>query len=198
MACHVLGGQRRAVVGCSGGVDLEAVLDRVSAEASAVACREDRVVGLTASFMQPFGDCCDGRGGEFFASFAAASDMGAGGEVNVGVVDAGQFGDPESGLNREREQGTIAPSGPRGRVRRGEQRVGLGGGEERDECPVVAFSGRWRALVGSSRRVLGGAARRIGTANGSLRGERCGSGCCCAGRVRDDRGTRSRHRRPSR
>ena len=60
-------------------------------------------------------------------------------QVDVGASDPNQLRHAESRLHREREQGVIASAGPRGPIRRGEERLDLRIREERDEASLEAF-----------------------------------------------------------
>ena len=73
---------------------------------------------------------------------------------DVAAVQAGELGDPQAGLDGEQQQGPVAPACPAGLVRRGEQRVDLGGGQEGDD-PLVGPLGRDRQHPLDERGVLG-------------------------------------------
>ena len=47
-----------------------------------------------------------------FAALAGAADVGAGAELDVAAGEPGELGEPQAGLDGEREQGAVAPSGP--------------------------------------------------------------------------------------
>ena len=64
-----------------------------------------------------------------FSSFADGVDVGAGAERDVVAGERDEFGDPQAGLDREREHRVVAAAGPGGLVAGGEQRVDLGVGE---------------------------------------------------------------------
>ena len=123
---------------------LSALRDRVGAESAAGAGREQRVVGLTGTFGEPGGEHWSHRRDErhrsLFSAFAvAAANVGAGPERDVAAVQAGEFGDPQSGVDRERQQRAIAAAFPAGRVGRVDQRGSLGRGEVGDRSLLMAF-----------------------------------------------------------
>ena len=64
------------------------------------------------------------RGGPVLAALAVAADVRAGAEVDVVAGQAGELGDPQSGLDGEQEQGVVAAAVPglRGRGRRAARR----------------------------------------------------------------------------
>ena len=105
--------------------------DGVAAEPPAGAGREQRVVGASGSFGQPGLqqrlDRAGERDGSLLASFAFAADVRAGAEGDVGAVQAGEFGDPQAGLDGEQHQDPVSSSFPAGLVRGGDQSVDLGG-----------------------------------------------------------------------
>ena len=114
--------------------------DGVAAEPPSGAGREQRVVGSPGSFGQPgLQQRLDGAGeghGALFASLAFAADVGAGAEGDVAAVQAGEFGDPQAGLDGQQHQGPVSSAFPPGLVRGGDQGVDLGGGQERHD-PLV-------------------------------------------------------------
>jgi hypothetical protein len=79
------------------------------------------------------------RGYPLFAALSGAGDVGSGAQECVGPGEGGEFGDPQSGLDGERQQRVIAPPGARGGVRCGEQRGGFGLGEVGDGLAVGPF-----------------------------------------------------------
>ena len=181
-----LPGQGRASLRGGRGVGADPQRDGVAAEPSAGPGGEQRVAGRPArSVSQPLHDACDRAGeghGSLFAAFAFAGDVGAGAEGDVAAVQADEFGDPQPGLDGQQHQGSVASAFPAGLVGRGDQRVDLGGGQERHD-PLVEPFRRDRQDALDQQRMLGMAQsgdRR--TATGSRSGERCGSGCCCAAR----------------
>ena len=109
------------------------------------------------------------------SSLADGVDVGAGGERDVLAGERGELGDPQAGLDREREHRVVAPAGPGGLVAGGEQRVDLGVGEVGQRgCARCVWLGS-RARARSCRRARGGAARGRRTASGSPRAGCCGS-----------------------
>ena len=177
-----------SIDGQSGGggleVDLEAVLDGVAAESCAGAGREQRLVGSAGALGEPgFEHRPDGRRqwrSSRLASFADGVDVGAGAERDVLAVQGDQLGDPQAGLDREREHRVIAPAGPGGLVAGGEERVDLGFGEVGQQVLARCVWLGSRARARSCRRARGGAARGRRTASGSRRAGCCGSRSCCA------------------
>jgi hypothetical protein len=59
--------------------------------------------------------------------------------VHIGAGQGGQLRDAQAGVDRQREQGVVASSGPGDLVGGGEQRVGFGLGEVGDQGLVEAF-----------------------------------------------------------
>jgi hypothetical protein len=136
----------------------EAAFDRVAAEALAGDRREQRVAGSAGAFPKPglqqrFGRRGQ-RGAAFLAAFADRVHVGAGGERDVLAGESGEFGDPQPGLDRQREHGVVAPAGPGGLVARGEQRVDLGLGEVGEQI-LLGPLGRDREHALDRRGVLG-------------------------------------------
>jgi len=101
------------------------------------------------------------RGDPLFASLAVAGDVRPAAEVNVAAGQPGQLGDPQAGLRGEGEHGVVAPPGPGGLVRRGEQGVNLWLGEPGDDGPVELL-GRDGQDPGDRPGVLGVAEGRVG------------------------------------
>jgi hypothetical protein len=115
-------------------------------------------VRLTCSLAEPDAQHGDGLGGERrgapLASFAVAAEVRSGGELHVGAAQAGQLAGAQPGLDRDQQQGVVAPAGPGGAVGGIEQRVDLALVEEGDERAVKALRGdREHAL--DVRGVLG-------------------------------------------
>ena len=79
------------------------------------------------------------RRASLFAAFADGVHVGADGEGHVLAGESGELGDPQSGLDGEREHGVIASSGPGGQVAGVQQRVDLGVGEVGDEVAFGSF-----------------------------------------------------------
>ena len=88
-------------------MDGEAVLDGIVAEPCPGACREQRVMGLTRVLGEPGPQDGNGESGErrgpLLAALAHATDVRPGVENDVAVGQADQLGDPQPGLDRERE-----------------------------------------------------------------------------------------------
>ena len=147
-----------------GGVFGEAVLERVAAECSAGAGREQRVVGVPGALCEPGAQDRDGLLGQrrdpLLAALAQAVDVRAGAEVDVAALQCGQLGCAQPGLGGEQQHRVVAPAGPGGAVGCGEQRVDLGFGEERDERPLEALG--WDREDAADRGgVLGVLERRV-------------------------------------
>ena len=68
---------------------------------------------------------------------------------------AGQFGDPQSGLDGQDEQGVVASAEPGAAVGRGEQRVDLGSRVRKQTGPLAAFGAGWPAPAGSTAACSG-------------------------------------------
>jgi hypothetical protein len=123
--------QRRASLRGGRGVGVAPQGDGVAAEASPGAGREQRVVRVPGSLAQPGAQQPLDRAGEgngaLLAPLALAADVRAGAQGDVGAVQAGEFGDPQAGLDRRQEhEDAIASTFPAGLVRSGEQGVDLG------------------------------------------------------------------------
>jgi len=105
---EVLVVQRRAVPGRGGGVFGEQPGDRVGAQWSASTSREHRIGWAAVVFMQPGGECGYGVGGKrgraVFASLAVATNVWPGTQMDVVADESGQFGDPQAGLDGQRER----------------------------------------------------------------------------------------------
>jgi hypothetical protein len=139
--------------------------DGVAAEPPSGPGREQRVAGLSGSFAEPqpqerLGGAGEGDG-SVLSSFAFAVDARAGPEPDVLAVQAGEFGDAQAGLDGQQHQVTVSPPFPASLIGRGEQRVDLGGGQERHDPLVAAFGGnREHAL--DEQCMLGMAQRGVG------------------------------------
>ena len=123
------------------------------------------LVGSGGALGEPrFEDRPDGRDqrrSPRLASLADGVHVGAGPERDVLAVQGDQFGDPQAGLDREREHRVVAPAGPGGLVAGGEQRVDLGIGEVGQEVALGAFG--WdREHPGDRVGVLGVMQREVG------------------------------------
>ena len=96
-----------------------------------------------------FGDPCaqdlDGLGGQGcgapLAALSQDSDVGCGAEVNVADAQAGELGDPDAGLDHERQQRVVAAAVPGVFVGRGEQRGDLVAIEVVDGVALIPFGG---------------------------------------------------------
>ena len=126
-----LGHQRRAADERRVGVLADEQSDGVAAERPALAGREQRVLGRAGTLGEPVPQECRGlagqRGRASLASLALDPDVAAGAEVDVADVQAGQFGDAQPGLDRQRQQRVVAAAVPGSAVRRGKQGVDLAG-----------------------------------------------------------------------
>lgn len=136
----------------------EAVFNRVPAQPGAGDGREQWIVWSATAFGEPDTQHPHGqlrqRCRAFLAAFADTSNVGAGSEDDVTDCEAGQFGDPQPGLDREHEHGAVAPPGPGGAVGAGEQCADLGLGEPADQVVLKAF-GRNRQDLLDRRGVFG-------------------------------------------
>ena len=134
-------------------VDREAVLDGVAAESCAGAGREQRLVGSAGAFCEPGfedrPDCWDQWCSPCLSSLAGGLHVRAGPERDVLAVEGDQFGDPQAGLDREREHRVVASPGPGGLVTGGKQRVDLGVGEIGQEVLSVRLAG-----IASTRAIV--------------------------------------------
>ena len=157
----------------------EAALDGVAAEAPAGGGREQRV-GRRAARVRRARPCRialvggDERCASLLAALADGVHVGAGAEGDVLAGEAGELGDPQPGLDGEREHGVVAPPGPAWSVAGGEQRVDLVVGEVGDEVALGSLGGDGQHPLDRARRARGGAARRSRTGSGSRRGGCCG------------------------
>ena len=142
---EVLVVQRRAAPGRGGGVFGEQPGDRVGAQWSASTGREHRIGWAAVVFAEPGGERGDGVGGKrgraVFASLAVATNVWPGAQMDVVADESGQFGDPQAGLDGQREQGVITATEPGAVVGRGQQCVDLLAGQEAHQFLLVAFGG---------------------------------------------------------
>ena len=118
MAEHVwvdsLAQQGWASLGGGRGVGADPQRDGVAAEPPPGAGGEEGIAWASGSFGEPgpqqrfdgFGE----RDGPLLSSFAFAADVGAYAKGDVGDVQAGEFRDPQSGLDGEQDQRAV-PSG---------------------------------------------------------------------------------------
>jgi hypothetical protein len=90
--------------------------DRITAEGSFLASGEHGVGGLAPALGEPFEDQLDGLAshgrGAFLSAFAADPDMGAGAEVNVADMWAGEPRDAGASLDRDHQQRMVAAAEP--------------------------------------------------------------------------------------
>ena len=121
----------------------ETSLDRVAAERAPGVRREQRVVGLAGALGEPGAQDRDGLGGQrrdaLLATLAQAADVRSDAELNVAAGEAGELRCPQSGLGAEQQHRVIAAAGPSAAVRRGQERVELGFGQERDQRAFEAL-----------------------------------------------------------
>lgn len=111
---------------------------------------------------EDFGGVRGERRGAVFAALAAAVCVRAGAEMDIMHGQPGQFGDTQSGLGGEDQQGVIAAAVPGGPVGGGEQRVEFAAGQEADDRGGGAF-GLDCQDAADQGRVLGGAQARATT-----------------------------------
>jgi hypothetical protein len=132
--------------------------DGVAAQPPAGAGWEQRVLRVAGPLVQPGGEHRLCRGGErhraVLSALALAAHVRAGGERDVGAAQRDELGDPQAGLERQREHRPVAPALPARRVGRRDQGAGLLRGEERDRALVEAL-GRDREHACDHRGVLG-------------------------------------------
>src|SRR6476659_7071991 len=99
----------------------------------------DRLAAVV--FMQPGGECGYGVGGKrgraVFASLAVATNVWPGTQMDVVADESGQFGDPQAGLDGQREQGVITATEPGAVVGRRQQCVDLLAGQEAHQFLLV-------------------------------------------------------------
>src|SRR5216684_9355709 len=118
--------------GCRGGDGVlgDEAPDGAAADLPAAVGGEQRVVGSAAALLHPDPENCCGllaqRGGAVFAALPGAVEVSPGAELDVAVAQAGQLGDPQAGVDGHVQQGVVAPAGPGGPVRGGQQGVCLG------------------------------------------------------------------------
>lgn len=117
----------RAVLG-------EEAFDGISAELSAPAGREERLERLALSFSQPGSERRHGRGRQrrdpLLAALAEAAHVGTAAECHVLASQPDQLRDPQAGLDRDEQQGVVAPTDPAGAVGTGQEGVDLVLGQE--------------------------------------------------------------------
>src|SRR5215472_11878498 len=109
-------------------------LDTVGAEPAAVDIGEQRTCAAARRFLEPLLDCAprvrSQRRAPFLSSFANASHMRAGAEMDGIPVEADQLAEAQAGLCREHQQCVIAASEPCRAIRSGEDRLDLGPRQE--------------------------------------------------------------------
>lgn len=106
----------------------------------------------------------DGAGGQWgdplLAPLAGAAHVGTGAEMNVGTPEADQLRDALPRLDREQEEGVVAPSRRARPVGGGEQGVDLVSREERDQTALEPLGGNGQHAR-DELRVLGMAKRGV-------------------------------------
>ena len=123
----------------------DATLDGVAAQPPPGASRKQRILRLAASFGEPHAQ--DGLGllrerdRALLASFAFDADMSADIERDVAAVDRDELGDPEPGLDGERQHRAVAAAFPAILWWSVNQRLGLGRGEEAHGALLESFGG---------------------------------------------------------
>ena len=75
-------------------------------------------------------------------------------EIQIRTAERGELGRTQPGLDREREQGMVAATGPRGAVGRGEQSVDFDVGQKSYQ-PTRAALGRNREDAGNDGGLIG-------------------------------------------
>jgi hypothetical protein len=162
---HVLDGQGRAAGRRPLVVELDAPFDGVAGQPLPGRPGEQRVAGLPAAFGEPGFQDPDGGGQErrvaFLPAFSRAVDVRPGLDPDVSAGQAGELGDPQPGLDGEREHGVVAPAGPGFLVAGSQERVGLVRGEVGDVGAVAALARDGQDPL-DQRPVLGMAQGRIG------------------------------------
>ena len=118
----------RGTGGRGGGyVCREPLSERVSAERSAGPRRKHRGVRWTGALDEPRpqgrGHRLGKRRDPLLAAFPQTADVRSPREVQIRTAQPGELGGAQPGLDREREQGVVAATGPRGTVGCGEQGV---------------------------------------------------------------------------
>lgn len=136
----------------------------IAAEAAAGAGGKQRIVRAAGSLGEPGGQHRLGGGGEghraLLAALALAADVGAGAERDAAAVESDELGDPQARLDRQYQQGAVAPAFPPPVVWRIDERFGLVGGEERDGASLEPL-GRDGQHALDHGGVLGVAQRRV-------------------------------------
>ena len=106
--------------GGGGEVFGEAAFDRVAGEGFAGAGGEQWIGGQAAAFAHPDLEHGDGLAGErrdpFFPALPERSQVRSGAELDVGVGERDQLGDPEPGLGGAEQQGVVTAAGWGGSV----------------------------------------------------------------------------------
>ncbi len=92
------------------------MFDRVAAEVPAGGGREQRLGGVAADLVEPgfqggFGGG-DQRCPAFLAAFADGVHVRASAQGDVAAGEAGEFGDPQPGLDGQGEHRVVASAGP--------------------------------------------------------------------------------------
>ena len=102
-------------------------LNSVTGKPAAGLGGEQRAGGAGAELGEQVPHHLDGlageRGGPVLAALAVAADVRPGAEVDVLPLQAGELGDPQSGLDAEQEQGVVAAAVPGLAARGCDQRV---------------------------------------------------------------------------
>jgi len=115
-------------------VPVEQVGDGVAAEVAAGPAREERVAGGGVPVGDPRAEQPRGRlrqrGDPLLAALSCAAQVRACVEVGVRAGQRGQLGDAQPGLDGGQEEQVITAAEGRALVGGGEQRVGLGAGQE--------------------------------------------------------------------
>jgi len=127
------------------GVFGEEALDRISAESAAADAGKDWILGLTVAFAEPgaYHPCrswTQWRATQLSA-FPETAHVGPPPQHNVVVVQSDQLRNPQTGLDRDQDKGSIATPYPGGSIRNSEQGIDLFSVEKFDRFSYVALIG---------------------------------------------------------
>ena len=111
----------------SGGIldiSCKSALKRISTEGAPALCWEQRITWLACALGQPGPQDGDSIRSQWcyplLTPLAIATHMCAGAKMHIAAAQSDEFGCSKSGLDREAEQGHVAPPGPGRPIRRGQ------------------------------------------------------------------------------
>jgi hypothetical protein len=119
--------------------------DAIAAEQSTTLVRKQRIRWLTSQLMSPGGQNGNGVTSQgrttLLPALPLAPHMCTCPEHKILTTEANQLGDPQSCLDCQEQERSIATTVPSGEIRSGQECVDLGASQELDRSTIVALAG---------------------------------------------------------